>query len=134
MRAKKLDHTLFDSPNDKFTLPGPVKPALHWQAKLAAPDDEFSGQSRQSLLALTASENFPAAQTLQESDPVVPLYLPASQLMHGPPSGPVKPGRHRQSCTVALQLKAPGMSQVSWFNVLKNEGNYTNISHTADLM
>ena len=37
------------------------------------------------------SKNLPAAQSAHAMVPLVSLYLPAGQILQGPPSGPVKP-------------------------------------------
>ncbi len=57
--------------------------------------DEYlpTAQFRQVVLeaAATVSEYLPAAQSVQTAEPVTVLYFPATQAVHGPPSGPVVP-------------------------------------------
>ena len=60
-----------------------------------------STQALEELCAL-AVEYLPGTQTEQGRDPVLFLYVPAAQLMQVPPSGPVKPWSHTQSCTSSL--------------------------------
>ena len=60
-----------------------------------------STQALEELCAL-AVEYLPGTQTAQGRDPVLFLYVPAAQLMQVPPSGPVKPWSHTQSCTSSL--------------------------------
>ena len=45
---------------------------------------------------------FPAPQLMQTSDPDVALYLPATQSVHKPPSGPVDPLLHLQDVEFGL--------------------------------
>ena len=54
------------------------------------------------LVALTEVELFPASHKVQGSDPLAGLYLPATQAVHGPPSGPVYPGLQVQSVILSL--------------------------------
>ena len=91
---------------------------------LARPDSLPAGQARQVALEVAAEaeekvlkshpaqvseetcalavEYLPGTQTVQDRDPVLFLYVPAAQLVQLPPSGPVKPWSHTQSCTSSL--------------------------------
>ena len=72
---------------------GPDDPALQVQfLKTALPtgEFEFDGQAVHVELAEapTAVEYFPVPQSVHAADPVDALYLPASQAVQLPPSGP----------------------------------------------
>ena len=71
---------------------GPVYPALHIQfatlTLLLYGEYEFSGHDVHP--EAPAFEYVPALQSRHGSEPFVPLYLPASQDVQFPPSGPVK--------------------------------------------
>lgn len=91
---------------------------------LARPDSLPAGQARQVALDVAAeadekvlkshstqaveevcalpAEYLPGTQPAQGRDPVLFLYVPAAQLVQLPPSGPVKPWSHTQSCTSSL--------------------------------
>jgi len=43
-------------------------------------------------------------QSIQEEFPILSLYLPASHVTHGSPSGPVVPVSHLQSDFIVLEL------------------------------
>ena len=44
----------------------------------------------------------PAGQAMHSAEPVWLLYLPAVQLVHGPPSGPLEPALHVHALLLAL--------------------------------
>jgi hypothetical protein len=78
---------------------GPVNPTLQVQevrATLAIGEFELLGHTTQvdSSVATTVVEYFPAAQSAHTALPVATLYLPATQAVHAPPSGPVNPALH----------------------------------------
>ena len=54
------------------------------------------------LLALPEGEVERDGQLEQEAEPEKLLYLPAVQLVHGPPSGPLEPALHVHALLLAL--------------------------------
>ena len=46
----------------------------------------------------------PELHVTHDDDPLTPLYAPAEQAPHCPPSGPLYPALHRQSVTFELPL------------------------------
>jgi hypothetical protein len=56
------------------------------------------------LLALVTPEYVPARQFVHTALPVAILYVPATQAVHGPPFGPVKPTLHVQAARAALEI------------------------------
>lgn len=56
------------------------------------------------VVAFVAVEYVPAGQLVQVPDPVVGLYVPATQGVHGPAFGPVSPARHTQLVNATLAL------------------------------
>jgi hypothetical protein len=86
-----------------------VKPALHVQAaraELGLGEMELAGHTTHvsASVAPTVVEYVPAEQSLQDTLPVAILYLPATQAVHAPPSGPVKPALHVQAARAELGL------------------------------
>jgi hypothetical protein len=84
-----------------------VKPALQVQAASAEPEIgelELVGHVTQVAadVAAVVSEYVPAEQSLHKSLPVDVLYLPATQAVHTPPFGPVKPRLQVQAVTTTL--------------------------------
>ena len=72
---------------------GPVNPTLQVQearAVLGLGEFELPGHATQvdSSVAPVVGEYFAAAQSVQTALPVAILYLPATQAVHVPPSGP----------------------------------------------
>ncbi len=53
-------------------------PAWHWRQV-------------ESVEAPTVVEYFPVPHEVHDKEPVMVLYVPATQVVHGPPFGPVKP-------------------------------------------
>jgi hypothetical protein len=88
----------------------PVNPALHEQAATTVLETDsftFEGHSRQvdETLAPTVVEYVAVPQSVHVALPLVVLYFPATQAVHGPPSGPVNPAL--QVGTQALTDKLP---------------------------
>jgi len=88
---------------------GPVKPLLQVQlasAELEIGELELAGHPRQvvAIVAPTVVEYVPAAQSVQAAEPVAILYLPVTQVVHAPPSGPVDPALHVQAVITELGL------------------------------
>ena len=65
----------------------------------------MSGQATQVAIAVAPVlvEYVPAAHSVHAALPVAILYLPVVQVTHGPPSGPVCPGRHRHAAAAVLR-------------------------------
>jgi hypothetical protein len=87
-----------------------VNPALHVQAamtELDAAELEFVGHVKHTddVLAPTVVEYVPTPQSVHAALPLVVLYLPATQVEHTPPSGPVNPALHVQA--TMTELDAP---------------------------
>ncbi len=85
----------------------PVYPAMHVHpviAELALGELEPVGHARHVVAAVAASvvENVPDEQLVHLALPIPTLYFPATQVEHGPPSGPVKPEKQMQDVTVKL--------------------------------
>ncbi len=53
-------------------------------------------------MALVLDEYVPAPQLVHATEPVVVLYLPATQDVHGPSFGPVNPGMQRLHAALAV--------------------------------
>jgi hypothetical protein len=73
---------------------GPVKPTLHVQsatAELELGELEPAGHVTQvvAIVAAVVVEYVPAPQSAHAALPVTTLYLPVTQAVHVPPSGPV---------------------------------------------
>ena len=86
---------------------GPLDPLLHvhsLRAWLPDGDDDWRGQLEHVLdvAAPSISEYVSPAQRAQEAEPVELLYVPAVQLVHAPPSGPLDPLSHVQSLRASL--------------------------------
>ncbi len=89
------------------TPSGPVNPALQAQAltaELAVGELEFAGHARHvvAIVAPTDMEYVPDKQSVHAALPLIVLYFPATQEVHRPPSGPVKPMLHTQALTTEL--------------------------------
>ncbi len=87
----------------------PANPTLHVQAasaELEIGELELVGHPRHvvATVAPTVAENVPAAQSVHAAVPVMILYLPATQVVHGPPSGPVNPTLHIQAVRATLDI------------------------------
>ena len=91
---------------------GPEYPALHVQfatlTLLLYGEYEFIGHDVHP--EAPAFEYVPAVQSWHGSEPFAALYLPASQDVQFPPSGPVKPARQVQFVRIAA---AGGDSELS---------------------
>jgi hypothetical protein len=63
------------------------------RAELPLGELELVGQNRHDPIDAAPSNvvYVPEKQSLHATEPVMSLYFPATQNMHGPPSGPVKP-------------------------------------------
>jgi hypothetical protein len=88
---------------------GPVNPALQVQAArvvLGLGELELLGHATHvpSTVACELVEYFPAPQSVHAALPVLILYLPATQALQGPPSGPVNPALQVQAARVVLGL------------------------------
>ena len=91
---------------------GPVKPALQTVDTQAVPQVLPLGEvvpaghetHALALLALVTPEYVPARQFVHTALPVAILYFPATQAVHGPPFGPVKPTLHVQAARAALEI------------------------------
>jgi hypothetical protein len=61
--------------------------------ELAFGELEFAGHARHAVafVAFVIVEYVPAAQSVHAALPIVVLYFPGTQAVHGPPSGPVNP-------------------------------------------
>jgi hypothetical protein len=86
-----------------------VNPALQVQAArvvLGLGELELLGHATQvaSTVACELDEYFPAPQSVHAALPVLILYLPATQAVHVPPSGPVNPALQVQAARVVLGL------------------------------
>jgi hypothetical protein len=90
-----------------------ANPALHAQlaaAVLPSEEFEFAGHARHAAadVAAVVGEYVPAAQSVHAALPVAVLYLPATQAVHGPPSGPVYPALQPRLIQAALDELAIG--------------------------
>jgi hypothetical protein len=90
---------------------GPVNPALHVQllaAELAFGELELAGHAMHTvaLVAPVVVEYVPVPQSAHAALPLAILYFPATQAVHGPPSGPVNPARQATE-THAFTLEPP---------------------------
>jgi len=86
-----------------------MNPTLHVQevaTELGLGELEFVGHATHvvATVAPTVVENVPVPQSLHAALPVVVLYLPATQAVHVPPSGPVKPTLHVQAVRATLEI------------------------------
>ncbi len=86
---------------------GPVNPALQVQAataELATDELELVGQVMHvvEIVAPVLVEYVPAKQSVHAALPVLILNLPATQIAHEPPSGPVNPALQVQAATAEL--------------------------------
>ena len=86
---------------------GPVYPIRQVQlviAGLPAIDKVSAGHCAQVYASISAVpvEYLPASQSEQATEPFTSLYLPATQGVQGPPSGPVCPRLQVQFVTVLL--------------------------------
>jgi hypothetical protein len=86
-----------------------VKPALQTQAAtagLASAELELAGHARHvvAIVAPTDIEYVPAKQSVHAALPLIVLYFPATQEVHRPPSGPVKPMLQAQTLTAELAV------------------------------
>ena len=96
------------APHDVHVPPsGPEKPALQVQSlerMLPTGELEFDGQVLHvcAPVAPTVPENVPPTQVSQIAEPGELLYVPAVQLVHAPPSGPLDPLSHVQSLRASL--------------------------------
>jgi hypothetical protein len=84
-----------------------VNPALQVQAvmtELDAAELEFVGHVKHTddVLAPTVVEYVPTPQSVHATLPLVVLYLPATQVEHTPPSGPVNPTLQVQAAMTEL--------------------------------
>ena len=73
-------------------------------AELAFGEFEFAGHARHvdAIVAPADVEYVPVKQSVHAALPLIVLYLPATQEVHRPPSGPVKPALQTQALTAAL--------------------------------
>jgi len=88
---------------------GPLKPALHVQpamAEVPLTDQEFDAHETQvdATVARVLVEKVPAKQSVHAALPLLVLYFPATQPLHGPPFGPEKPAQHVQAAAAELPL------------------------------
>ena len=86
-----------------------MKPALQTQAataELASGELELAGHARHvvAIVAPTDIEYVPAKQSVHAALPLIVLYFPATQEVHRPPSGPVKPALQTQALTAELAV------------------------------
>jgi hypothetical protein len=77
----------------------PVNPTLQVQevtTELDTTEFEFTGHAKHTdaALAPTVSDQVPTPQSVHTALPLVVLYLPATQVEHVLPSGPVLPAAH----------------------------------------
>jgi hypothetical protein len=84
-------------------------PAEHMQFildELATVEVCSDGHATQvvTTVAATAVEYVPTRQSVQVALPVIVLYLPATQTVHVPPFGPVKPRLHVQAARAELAV------------------------------
>jgi len=87
---------------------GPLDPLLHvhsLRAWLPDGDDDWRGQLEHVLdvAAPSISEYVSPAQRAQEAEPVELLYVPAVQLVQGPPLGPDEPALQVQAVKTVLR-------------------------------
>ena len=68
---------------------GPVQPGAH--SPMQSEDEVLPSGEMESL-----------GQLEQEAEPEALLYVPAVQLVHGPPSGPLEPALHLHALLLAL--------------------------------
>jgi hypothetical protein len=90
-----------------------VKPTLHVQAasaELPVGEFELVGQTihNPADTAPAVAEYVPEKQLVHPTEPVVVLYFPATQAVHGPPSGPVYPALQAALRQAALDVLAVG--------------------------
>ncbi len=73
-------------------------------AELDTAELEFAGHDTQTAEAVdpTAIEYEPTPQSVHATLPLVVLYLPATQVEHTPPSGPVNPALQVQAAMAEL--------------------------------
>jgi hypothetical protein len=76
-----------------------VNPALQEHAAIAELDSaecEFAGHDKHTdnVFAPTVAEYVPTPQSVHAAPPLFVLYLPATQAVQTPPSGPVLPAAH----------------------------------------
>eukprot|EP00961_Rhodomonas_salina_P128247 1728100-Rhodomonas_salina.4 len=64
---------------------------------------------------LPTSDHDPNGHGAHASDPTSSVYVPAGQMLHGPPSGPAKPRSHLQS--LGLPLAGSDTVCSSWHRV-----------------
>ena len=83
--------------NPKVSLYVPATHLLHW---LPSPDKVLPALHTTVQLDFAVLPDnkvlLPAGQAVHGADPATALYVPASQTLHGPPSGPVLPRLHAQ--------------------------------------
>jgi len=83
-------------------------------------------------------ENLPAEHFVHSPDPKATLYVPAAQLSHASPSGPVLPGMHLQAFTNELPDKEFEPAGQSWQEVVPRtaenlpEGHRKQIAEVVD--
>ena len=87
---------------------GPDAPVLQIQPvnaeHVTQEEPEFAGHARQATVAATVVENVLAPQSVHATLPITFLYFPATQAVHTPPSGPVKPALHTQAARAELAV------------------------------
>ncbi len=89
---------------------GPVKPALQAEVIQAVTDElplgemEPAGQVMHvvEIVAPVLVEYVPDPQSVHTALPLLGLYFPATQTLHGPPFGPVNPVLHMQAARAEL--------------------------------
>ena len=85
---------------------GEVEPAPHFVQSEAPASANFPASQSEQVLADVApkeSEYLPDEQLEQVAEPTDALYLPAVQLVHEPPSGPLKPALHLHALMLVLE-------------------------------
>lgn len=111
---------------------GPVYPGSQGtmiQDELAMEEVEPAGHARHvaAVVAPAVAEYMPAAQSSHTALPVVVLYLPATHVVHGPPSGPEKPLLQVHTNTVELaigELELSGHARHVAADVAASVGEY----------
>ena len=81
-------------------------PAPHFVQLEAPASANFPASQSEQVLADMApkdSEYLPDGQLEQVAEPTDALYLPAAQLVHEPPSGPLKPALHLHALMLVLE-------------------------------
>ena len=81
-------------------------PAPHLVQSEAPASANFPASQSKQVLADVApkkSEYLPDEQLEQVAEPTDALYLPAAQLVHEPPSGPLKPALHLHALMLVLE-------------------------------